>query len=146
MAEPTAATNVTGGCLCKAVRYRVSAAPVITRLCWCRVCQYIAAGNATVNCCFPSNAILIEGELRDYRSVADSGNVMHRRFCLTCGTHLFSEAESRPHLIFVRAGTLDSPEIAKPAMTIWTARAPSWACFDSTIPSVREQPPPIASV
>ena len=29
---------------------------------------------------------------------------MHRRFCPSCGTHLFSEAESRPHLVIVRNG------------------------------------------
>jgi hypothetical protein len=60
----------------------------------------------------------VTGETRDYESVADSGNKMHRRFCPACGTHLFSEAGSRPHLVFVRAGTLDNPEIAQPAATI----------------------------
>ncbi len=52
--------------------------------------------------------------MKDYSNVAESGNVMHRRFCPNCGTALFSEAEIRPHLIFVRAGTLDDPEVAKP--------------------------------
>ncbi len=131
-----------GGCLCRSVRYRITAAPIVTRACWCRVCQYIGAGSATVNTCFPSNAITIEGEVRDYRSVADSGNVMHRRFCPACGTHLFSEAEARPHLIFVRTGSLDDPDLARPAATIWTSRAPSWACIDPGIPSVPGQPPP----
>jgi hypothetical protein len=136
--------NVLGGCLCKQVRYRVTEAPIVTRVCWCRVCQYFACGNASVNVCFPSNAIAIEGKLTDFKSIADSGNVMHRRFCPTCGTHLFSEAESRPHLIFVRAGTLDDRELAKPAMTIWTSSAPSWACIDEKIPRVANQPPPAA--
>jgi hypothetical protein len=137
-----AAVKITGGCLCKAVRYRITASPIVTRVCWCRVCQYFAAGNGTVNCCFPSKAIAITGELRDYSCVSDSGNVMHRRFCPSCGTHLFSEAESRPHLIFVRAGSLDDREIAKPAMTIWTSEAPSWACIDTALPQVAKQPPP----
>ncbi|MFO7277439.1 MAG: GFA family protein [Pseudomonadota bacterium] len=136
--------EITGGCLCRAVRYRITAEPITARVCWCRLCQYIGAGSATVNVCFPSDAITIEGELRDYRSVADSGNVMHRRFCPSCGTHLFSEAESRPHLIFVRAGTLDDPEIARPAMTIWTSAAPSWACIDPQLPALEGQPPPAA--
>src|SRR6266478_9318238 len=100
----------TGQCLCGAVRYRITAEPITTRACWCRLCQYIGAGSNTVNVGFPSSAITIEGTLADYRSVADSGNVMHRRFCPTCGTAMFSEAESRPHLIFVRAGTLDDRE------------------------------------
>ena len=134
--------TITGGCLCKAVRYRIDAAPIITRVCWCRLCQYLAAGSATVNVCFPSAAIAIEGTLADYRSVADSGNVMHRRFCPACGTAMFSEAESRSHLIFVRAGTLDDPEVAQPAMTIWTSRAPKWACIDAQLPRMAGQPPP----
>lgn len=136
------ATMIAGGCLCRSVRYRIEAPPIVTRACWCRVCQYIGAGSGTVNVCFPTSATTIEGELRDFESVADSGNRMHRRFCLKCGTHLFSEAESRPHLIFVRAGTLDDPEIARPAMTIWTSEAPSWACIDATLPKVERQPPP----
>jgi hypothetical protein len=69
---------------------------------------------------------------------------MHRRFCAKCGTHLFSAAESRPHLVFVRAGTLDDVELARPAMSIWTSQAPSWACIDERIPKVAGQPPPPA--
>jgi hypothetical protein len=134
--------EVTGGCLCKQVRYRITAAPIVTRICWCRLCQYLASGSGTVNVCFPSNAITIEGEMKDYRSLADSGNVMHRRFCPSCGTALFSEAEIRPHLVFVRAGTLDDPEIAKPAATIWTSSAPSWACISESLPKIEQQPPP----
>jgi hypothetical protein len=134
--------HITGGCLCRAVRYRVSVQPSVTRVCWCRLCQYLGAGSGTVNTCFPSAALTLEGDISDYRSVADSGNIMHRRFCPKCGTHLFSAAEARPHLIFVRAGTLDDPEIARPSTTIWTSQAPSWACIDSDLPAVAAQPPP----
>ncbi len=135
---------ISGGCLCGAVRYRTDAEPITTRLCWCRVCQFIAAGNAAVGVCLPSAGMSVVGETRDFASVADSGNRMHRRFCPTCGTHLFSEAESRPHLVFVRAGTLDDPAVARPAAVIWTARAPSWACIDERLPSWEGQPPPVA--
>jgi hypothetical protein len=136
--------DIHGGCLCRAVRYRSTAEPLVTRVCWCRVCQYFAAGNGTVNVCFARSAVTIEGHVGDYRSVADSGNVMHRRFCPVCGTPMFSEAESRPHLIFVRAGTLDSPEVARPAATIWTSQAPSWACINAELPNIAAQPPPAA--
>jgi hypothetical protein len=136
--------SVTGRCLCGAVRYHIAAEPMVTRVCWCRLCQYLGAGSATVNTCFPSAAVTVEGELRDYRSVADSGNVMHRRFCPVCGTQMFSAAEARPHLVFVRAGTLDDPEIARPAATIWTSAAPTWACIDARHPAIERQPPPVA--
>ena len=96
-------TTITGGCLCGAVRYSSTAAPIAARTCWCRLCQYIGAGNATVNAIFPRDAVIIEGETKDAQGLADSGAQHHRRFCPDCGVHLFSEAEERPHLIVVRA-------------------------------------------
>jgi hypothetical protein len=58
------------------------------------------------------------------------------------GVHLFSEAEARPHLIFVRAGTLDDPHHGKPLASIWLSQAPSWACIDPQLPRFDHQPPP----
>ncbi len=138
---------ITGGCLCKAVRYRVDAAPIVSRQCWCRLCQYLGGGNSLVNVCFPTSHFTLEkgaDVLRDYVSTADSGNVCHRKFCGACGTPLFSEAEVRPHLIFARIGSLDDPDIVRPSMAIWTAQAPTWACFDASMPRVPGQPPPAA--
>ena len=136
--------TITGGCLCKQVRFEIAAEPMAMRLCWCRDCQYLASGNATVNVVFPSNALKVEGELRDYQSQADSGNRMHRRFCPNCGTPVFSAAESRPHLVIVRNGALDDTELTKPGATIWTASAPEWAWIDDTLPMHTGQPPPVA--
>lgn len=135
---------ITGGCLCGAVRYTVDAEPIATRTCWCRDCQKFGAGNATVNVIFPSKAVHIEGALQDYVSVADSGNRMHRSFCPKCGTPVTTGSEARPHLIGLRAGTLDDPESARPNLTIWTKSAPSWAVIDPGIPHVEGQPDTIA--
>ncbi len=131
----------TGRCLCGAVQFTVTAAPVFVRACWCRLCQYLGAGNATVNACFPADAVQIQGALHDYVSVADSGNVMHRRFCPACGTALFSAGERRPDLLVVRVGALDQRDDLAPAVTIWTSEAPAWACIDPAIPRVAGQPP-----
>jgi len=124
------------------VRYRIDAEPIAARTCWCRACQYIGAGSATVNVVFPSEAVHIEGPVGDYVNKADSGSVMHRRFCSSCGTPVTIQSEARPHFLAVRAGTLDEPEIGKPALTIWTSMAPSWACIDACLPQDEGQPPP----
>lgn len=134
--------TIAGGCLCGAVRFTIAAEPILTRACWCRLCQHLGAGSATVNVAFPAEALSVQGATTDYVCVAESGNHMHRRFCPVCGSHLFSAAEERPAMVIVRAGALDDPEIGKPAMTIWTSEAPSWACFDPDIPQVERQPAP----
>src|SRR5680860_386642 len=77
---------MTGGCLCGAVRYSIEAEPRATRACWCRTCQYLGAGSATVNVFFPSEAIDVTGALAAYRSDADSGGVVVHEFCPVCGT------------------------------------------------------------
>lgn len=135
---------ITGGCLCGAVRWESTREPLVTRLCWCRDCQYLAAGNATVNACFESATFSVSGKTTDFVSVADSGNRMHRRFCPACGTQLFSEAEVRPHLIFVRVGSFDDPGHVQPSVNIWTASAPPWACIDRALECVDGQPAPVA--
>jgi hypothetical protein len=136
--------TITGGCLCRAVRYESTSDPIVTRICWCRVCQYLGAGSGTVNVCFAAASFNVHGATTLYSSIAESGNRMQRRFCPACGTPLFSEAEARPNVLFVRAGTLDDPEIARPVVTIWTSEAPSWACISDEIPRVERQPEPAA--
>jgi hypothetical protein len=138
----TTEADIQGGCLCGAVRFRSTARPLATRYCWCRDCQHIAAGNATVNVVFPRAEVVIEGEVAVYESVADSSTRMKRSFCPKCGTPLFSQAEPRPHLIIIRAGALDDPDLAEPAGVIWAASAPGWACFDPDLPRIDGQPPP----
>lgn len=109
-----------------------------------RLCQYLGGGTATANICFPSDKVSRSGDIRYHESIADSGNVLRRGFCPTCGTPLTSEAVSRPHLIFLRIGTLDDPNLMGPQQTIWTSQAPDWACISTEIPSVETQPPPVA--
>ena len=132
------------GCLCRAVRIEIDAEPMAARMCWCRLCQYLGGGSATVNVCFPADKVAWTGEVRWHESVADSGNRMRRGFCPACGTPLFSIAEARRHLIFVRAGALDDPDLAAPQAIIWTSAAPEWACHDPHVPHYPAQIAPVA--
>ena len=144
MNESPIALPITGGCLCRAVRYSASHEPIVTRQCWCSLCQYIGAGSSSVNVAFETKHVTFTGEVKTYASTADSGNLLHRGFCSTCGTPITSQAEIRPHLIFLRAGTLDDASIVRPAMNIWTRQAPQWAHLDPDLPMVSGQPPPAA--
>ncbi len=132
------------GCLCGQVRITIDAEPLGARQCWCRLCQYLGGGSSTVNLFFPSDKVTTAGEVRWHEDVADSGNRMRRGFCPTCGTPLFSLAESRPHLTIVRAGALEDPNLKAPEAIIWTGTAPDWAHFDPDLPQYPAQIPPVA--
>lgn len=132
---------VEGGCLCGAVRYALTAAPIAARQCWCRLCQYLAAGTSSANIIVPRESLHIDGALSDFASIADSGTAMHRQFCPTCGTPIGGYAEPRRHLYVLRIGTLDDPERYPPETTIWTDAAPGWATIDHSKPTLPGQPP-----
>ncbi len=127
--------TITGGCLCGSIRYTIEAAPIVTRTCWCRLCQYLGAGSGTVNVAFPRAAMLVAGEPARYESRADSGSHLIRSFCAICGTPMFSEARERPHLVFVRAGTLDDPHSVAPDVHIYTRTKQEWVSLPESTPA-----------
>ncbi len=132
----------TGRCLCGQVRFTIDAEPQGARMCWCRDCQRIASGSATVNVLFPEEAVRYEGGMTTLRLVADSGNTVERGFCPKCGAQMYSKTVEPPGLpMRVRAGTLDDPELMAPTAIIWAASAPSWAPLDPDLPHYPKGPP-----
>lgn len=130
----------TGGCRCGAVRYTLDGEPLAVRLCWCRDCQYWAAGNAAANLVMPRAAVAVTGELRGWDSIADSGHHMRRSFCPACGTQVFSEARETAERMVVRLGTLDDAHGLVPTTVIWTDSAPDWARMDPALQAFPRQP------
>jgi len=135
---------ITGGCLCGAIRYEISKPPLGSRTCWCRLCQYLAAGSASVNMIFPADAVAVTGPLRTFDRIADSGNHVTRGFCPECGTQVTSGSIENGHLMVIRTGTLDDPGLMGPQATIWADMAPHWAPIDADLPRHAKQPPPVA--
>jgi hypothetical protein len=124
-----------GGCLCGQVRFSIEAEPIGARMCWCRDCQRIASGSATVNVLFPEEAVRFTGEITAIERTADSGNTVERGFCPKCGSQMYSRTINPGGApIRIRAGTLDDPELMAPQAIIWTDSAPSWAVLDPALP------------
>ncbi|MFA7587983.1 MAG: GFA family protein [Novosphingobium sp.] len=132
---------ITGQCLCGKVRYAIEAEPLGARTCWCRDCQRIASGSATVNVLFDEAAVHISGEVGTFGMIADSGNQVERGFCKSCGSQIYSRTVEPAGLpMRIRAGTLDDPELMAPQAAIWVDSAPSWAPFDPALPKYRQGP------
>lgn len=134
--------TIHGQCLCGQVHFTIEAEPSGCRMCWCRDCQRIASGSATVNILFPEQAVRYEGQISTIEMVADSGNRVERGFCPGCGSQLYSKTVEPTGLpMRVRAGTLDDPELMPPQAIIWTSSAPRWAILDPALPHYPKGPP-----
>ena len=122
----------TGGCLCGQVRFTIDAEPQGARMCWCRDCQRIASGSATVNVLFPEQAVRYEGEMTTLRLIADSGNTVERGFCPQCGAQMYSktvepagpaDAGARRHARRSRADGADRDHLGRERAELGAARS-----------------------
>jgi hypothetical protein len=83
---------LTGGCLCGAARYAVSAPITGLRACHCTNCQKSSGNSGTVNAVVPSESFPItQGATKRYDdSATHSGRTLSRHFCADCGSPIYS--------------------------------------------------------
>jgi hypothetical protein len=127
-----------GGCLCGAIRFRVSAEPVVTALCHCSLCRRAAGAPLMAWAMFAENAFALErGELAIYASSPG----VRRGFCGRCGTTLSFAADFMPGLIDLTIASFDEPERLPPALHMWESKRISWIQLDDDLPRYAELPP-----
>ncbi|MEW9856815.1 GFA family protein [Novosphingobium sp. M1R2S20] len=134
--------SYTGRCNCGAVTAVIDAEPLWVRQCWCRQCQKIAAGSATNNALFMTEAMTIAGEIAWASYTADSGNTVEQGFCPNCGTHILGRNSARQRANVVRLGFLEGPHELGPQSAIWLEEAPAWAAINPEIETFLRQPAP----
>jgi hypothetical protein len=115
-----------GGCLCGAVRFTLTSEPAVMGICHCRDCQRASGASHSTQIAVPAPGVRIQGGTRSYASPADSGNLVTRHFCPTCGSGTHSTNAGMPGMVFLRATQLDDPEQFQPMMEVYTASRPSW--------------------
>ena len=115
-----------GGCLCSAVRYRISAEPIDAGYCHCRLCQRSTGAPVVSWLSMASEGFAwTKGEPAVYRSSAEA----ERLFCPTCGSQMVFRVIAEPQLLDVTLASLDDPEAIRPDHHIWTASRIGW--FDT---------------
>lgn len=102
-------TNITGGCQCGAVRYKIESLGRAS-ICHCRMCQKAFGG-------FFAPLVSTNGLewTRGERSIFHSSNRNWRGFCKDCGTPLSYEFEGGME---VSIGSLDNPDLAPPTVQV----------------------------
>lgn len=133
--------KISGQCLCGAVRYQGNAEPRFQVKCYCIDCRKVSAAGHAAMMGFPAAEISIHGATKEYRSKADSGADVCRAFCPTCGAGIYARNAAMPGMIFLRASTLDDPNLFAPQLVVYAARAPAWDPVTPGIPAFAEGPP-----
>ncbi len=132
--------SFTGGCLCGAVRYVCDAEPAMAGFCQCEDCRRSSGAGHCAHVAVPPGSVTFSGKTKGYARAADSGHMITRHFCPTCGSAVFSTNDAMP-MMFLRASSLDDPEIFKPQMLVYASRGASWDKPGAGLPSFPTMPP-----
>jgi hypothetical protein len=133
-------TTMKGGCACGAIRYLASAPPRAGIHCQCRACQRSSGTGHTSNMVFEASSFAMEGPIKFWSTPADSGHMVKRGFCQECGSPILSSSSGMPDLVFVRAASLDDPNMFAPTMIIHGSSAPEWDAIDLALPYFSTEP------
>jgi len=116
---------LTGGCLCGAVRFEVTAQPVSAGYCHCTRCQRRTGTAASVSARLePGSLRLLSGEEHLRAWEPDEG--FAKVFCLACGAGLWSQDPDDPETKGVRLGAFDSDPGVRPSYHQYVAYAAPW--------------------
>ena len=132
----------TGGCACGAIRYEISAEPLVMNDCQCRDCQHKSGtGHGSYLTFADRKTVKLEGKAKHWDIVGDTGNVKVRAFCPECGSPVYMTFKAMPDLFTVHAASLDDPSRYKPQMATYASRALAWDHIDPALPKFDKMPP-----
>ncbi len=124
-----------GGCLCRAIRYRVTDNPQKVSVCHCTFCQRRTGSSFGFHAFFEKQNVEFTGEeLTTYEHRSDeSNNWLRLHFCKRCGTTVMMTIEKYPGLLLIMGGTLDDPNWIKINMHVWTRSAQHWEVLPQNV-------------
>ena len=129
-----------GGCDCRTVRYRLTAAPLFVHACHCRWCQRETGSAFVLNALIETERVEVTGA-RPTIVVTPSASGRGQKIarCPACQVAVWSHYAGAGELFsFVRVGTLDDPDACPPDVHIFTASKQPWVVLPPGVPAFRE--------
>jgi hypothetical protein len=121
---------IEGGCLCGAIRYRVSGTPEHSVICHCVTCRRASGAPSVAWVTFARRQVeFLSGDPRSYRS----SQGVTRRFCGTCGSGISYENAESPASIDLTTMSLDDPQAFPPSGEVWVEHRVPWEALNPSL-------------
>ncbi|RLA11871.1 MAG: GFA family protein [Gammaproteobacteria bacterium] len=137
-----------GGCLCGAVRYRVTGEPFRTNICHCTNCQKRTGSSFGISTYFKEEQVeLGDGERRVYRFQSDeSGRYGNMEFCANCGSTVTWTADFFAGARGIAGGSFDDPNWFEIKNHGWVRSAQKRTCFPEDVEVFEKAIPPSGKI
>jgi adenylate cyclase len=139
-------TSITGGCLCREVRFRIKKPSIDTNYCHCRMCQQFSGAPVIAASTFPKDAVeFTRGNPKYYKTTHEhtlfykSSLIAERGFCPTCGSGLVYRplVQRWSDWIAIFTASLDNPEEFGPRWHLGIESQMPWLNIQDDLSRVR---------
>jgi hypothetical protein len=117
---------LTGGCLCGAVRYELTAPPLSAGYCHCTRCQRRTGTAASAQARVAPGSIRITEGAELVKAYVPQPEGFPKAFCSNCGGALWSVDLESGEIASVRLGTLDPGHDIRPSFRTFVDYAAGW--------------------
>jgi hypothetical protein len=137
--------EMTGGCQCGQVRYRLAGERPGIWACHCGECQ--KQSGSAFGLSLPASAadFVRTGRLASWERKTASGSRTQGFYCPDCGGRIYHVSNRRVGWLMVKAGTLDDTSWLVPSAHIWVSRKQPWVTLDPAVPAHETQPDDMAA-
>lgn len=133
---------INGSCQCGQVTYKLLEKPAMVIACHCNECQILSSSVYSITSVVDSDKIEFNGEMKDWRRPADSGNVSAAKFCTGCGNRIYHYNPENPAKLKLKLKPSIPTDCVdfKPAAHIWASQNMEWFEIPDDVKIVDKQP------
>lgn len=131
---------ITGSCQCGGVTYQLLAAPKMVVACHCKECQKLSTSAFSITAMVDAADLNIQGELKDWSRIADSGKTAAAKFCPTCGNRIYHFDPENPSAIKLKPSNLSDTSIIQPTAHVWVSEKQDWYQIPDGVKVFEKQP------
>ena len=132
--------QIDGGCLCGKIKYRGQIDPDKIAICHCTDCQVNSASAFGVVAHLETFELL-EGSMKTYEKIAESGTRRALTFCGDCGTRIYAKSVGGGTGFWgLRVGTCNQRRDLKPKLQVWCDSRLPWVPVIEDMPGFPRQP------
>ena len=135
------ADELTGGCLCGAVRYTLKPGfRMKPYACHCTDCQKRTGTAFSSHMGVMEKDLEITGELDEAYFTQPSGANSIIYGCAKCRSRIYASNDTRPGVVSLRWGTLDNGKDMSPEVHLWVSSKQPWIVIPDGVPALDTQP------
>ena len=132
--------QITGGCLCGAVRYEADGPPDYAGCCFCADCRKVSGAGFIPFMGFKASALRFVGATETFAAKSVRGSDAVRNFCPHCHSLVFGGIVGQDTQHTIYAGSLDDAAAFQPKIAIFTRDRADWASLPAGLAAFHTMP------